>query len=64
MFSKVGFSFLDLHGLRNLSSPDMQTRLDESVGGVMRMMGFATVVAQPRRSQARRKTRYLSGGMR
>jgi len=33
-----------LHGLRNISSPDTQTRLDRSIGGVMRMMGFATVV--------------------
>lgn len=63
LFSKVGFSFLDLHGLRNLSSPDTQTRADGSVGGVMRLLGFAPIVSQPRRSPSRR-TRYLSGGMR
>lgn len=63
-FSKVGFSFLDLHGLRNLSSPDTETRLDRSVGGVMNFLGFATVGAKPRRSPARRRTRYLSGDIR
>ncbi|MBF2017534.1 MAG: bacteriorhodopsin [Rivularia sp. T60_A2020_040] len=63
-FSKVGFSFLDLHGLRNLTSPDTQTRLDQSVDGVMRMMGFATFVASSRRSHSRRKTRYLPGDIR
>ncbi len=63
-FSKVGFSVLDLHGLRNLGHPDTQTRADRNVGGVMHFLGFATVAAKPRRSPARRRTRYLPGDMR
>ena len=40
-FSKVGFSFLDLHGLRNLSSSS-QTRVDSTVGNVLHFLGNIT----------------------
>lgn len=35
-FSKVGFSFLDLHGLRNLQSPAVERGVDQAVGGALR----------------------------
>jgi bacteriorhodopsin len=55
LFSKVGFSFLDLHGLRNLSSSSSQTRLDETVGDVMHFLGSITALWKPRRSSSRRR---------
>ncbi|MGF1498768.1 MAG: bacteriorhodopsin [Elainellaceae cyanobacterium] len=33
-FSKVGFSFIDLHGLRSLRNPRLEQRVDQAVGGV------------------------------
>lgn len=61
-FSKVGFSFLDLHGLRTLNSSSSQSRVDQSMGNVMRILGFVPVVSRTGRSPLRRRTRYLPPG--
>jgi bacteriorhodopsin len=47
-FSKVGFSFLDLHGLRNLSSSS-PTRVDSAVSNVMHFWGSITTDSRQRR---------------
>lgn len=47
-FSKVGFSFLDLNGLRRLSSSSDQTRVNDPVGNVLHFLGMTTA---PRRKQ-------------
>ncbi len=47
-FSKVGFSFLDLHGLRNLSS-STPTRVNSTVSNVMSFLGSITTNSVPRR---------------
>jgi len=47
-FSKVGFSFLDLHGLRNLSS-STPTRVDSAAGNVLHFLGNITTNSGQRR---------------
>lgn len=47
-FSKVGFSFLELHGLRNLSSSS-PTRVDRTAGNVMNFLVSLTTNSRQRR---------------
>lgn len=54
LFSKVGFSFLDLHGLRNLNTTSSQTSVDSAVGGVMHFLGSITAASKRRRLLSRR----------
>ncbi|GAB4233014.1 MAG: bacteriorhodopsin [Elainellaceae cyanobacterium] len=42
-FSKVGFSFLDLHGLRSLSDKPQQAGVDRTVGRVMRILAYVPI---------------------
>ncbi len=53
-FSKVGFSFLDLHGLRNLSSSS-PTSVDNTVGNVLHFLGSVTTNSGQRRLSRRNK---------
>ena len=53
-FSKVGFSFLDLHGLRILSSSS-QTRVDSTVGNVLHFLGNITTNSGQRRLARRNR---------
>ena len=53
-FSKVGFSFLDLHGLRNLSSSS-PTSVDNTVGNVLHFLGTITTNSRQRRLPRRNK---------
>ena len=53
-FSKVGFSLLDLHGLRNLSSSS-QTRVDSTVGNVLHFLGNITTNSGQRRLARRNR---------
>lgn len=48
-FSKVGFSFLDLHGLRNLSSSSSQTRVDNAASNLMHFLGSITAGSKRQR---------------
>ena len=54
-FSKVGFSYLDLHGLRRLHSSASQTNSDHLVGSTFQFLGNITALwtAQGRRSRQR-----------
>jgi bacteriorhodopsin len=62
-FSKVGFSFLDLHGLRNLRSRREPTGVDRVVERTFQFTDRIIGQRSPRRT-ARRKTHYLPGEMR
>ena len=53
-FSKVGFSFLDLHGLGNLSSSS-PTRVDSAVGNALHFLGTITTSLRQRRLPSRNK---------
>jgi bacteriorhodopsin len=61
-FSKVGFSFLDLHGLRNLQRTSAETAGDRAAEQVFHFLGIFTKTGNSRRSE-RRKSRYLPGEM-
>ncbi|MBW4685305.1 MAG: bacteriorhodopsin [Komarekiella atlantica HA4396-MV6] len=52
-FSKVGFSFLDLHGLRNLQDSTRQTTGDRMVNTTLNFVENITVFAQPKPSRRR-----------
>lgn len=54
-FSKVGFSFLDLHGLRSLQAPGTATQTDQTVGSSFSIWGIPIVLGSSRR----RGSRYL-----
>lgn len=57
----LGFSFLDLHGLRNLQRSEPATMGDRTDGSVLHILGMITALG---RSQPRRKSRHLPGEMR
>jgi bacteriorhodopsin len=58
-FSKVGFSFLDLHGLRGLRNTKPETTADHVANRTFRFLGMITALRQPQRSQERRRMRQL-----
>jgi bacteriorhodopsin len=60
-FSKVGFSFLDLHGLRNLHDTREQTTTDNVVGSSFSVLVSRVIPWQQRRKPLRKKVRYLPG---
>lgn len=60
-FSKVGFSFLDLHGLRNLQSRREPTGADRAVSRTFQFIDRITGRQSPRGTLRRR---YLRGEMR
>jgi bacteriorhodopsin len=62
-FSKVGFSFLDLHGLRSLGSIREESGVDRAVGGAFHFLGSMTAWWKPRRKRLHRRVRYLPEGM-
>jgi len=53
-FSKVGFSFLDLHGLRNLHSSSSQTAVDDAAESAFQFLGSITAIGKPQRRMRRR----------
>lgn len=53
-FSKVGFSFIDLHGLRNLSSSTAPHSVDSTVSNVMQFFGITTRRSRRQRLSPRR----------
>lgn len=56
-FSKVGFSFLDLHGLRDLKDPRAETTADRVADHTFRFLGVVTDLWQPHRPSGRRRVR-------
>lgn len=60
-FSKVGFSFLDLHGLRNLQEGRNQTAGDRFAGSTLQFLGIFTNIYKPRHKTSPRRLRYLPG---
>ncbi|AFZ32418.1 bacteriorhodopsin [Gloeocapsa sp. BRSZ] len=54
-FSKVGFSFLDLHGLRNISSGATESATDRTVGNIMQ---FFLGTPKRRRLSMQRRSFY------
>lgn len=62
-FSKVGFSFLDLHGLRGLPGEESETGLDRLADKALHFLGGVTAL-WTRPSQTRhRRHRRLPGGL-
>lgn len=61
-FSKVGFSFLDLHGLRSLQNHRTETGFDLA-GRVLHFLGNITVLWAPQSKLGYRRNRHLSGGL-
>lgn len=53
-FSKVGFSVLDLHGLRNLHSSETQTTIDNLVERTFNLLGSITAPRKPHRLRFRK----------
>ena len=53
-FSKVGFSFLDLHGLRNLEDHHAQTAAEGLAGKTLYVLGMITAAWRPKRRSMRR----------
>ncbi|MCU0527300.1 MAG: hypothetical protein MUF72_21040 [Elainella sp. Prado103] len=49
-FSKVGFSFLDLHGSRNLSGRQSVTQLDRAADRILHFLGSVTRLPRSRRT--------------
>jgi len=62
-FSKVGFSFLDLHGLRSLQGRQSETRLDQMSDQALHFLGLITALWIPQSKTTRRRNRRLSSGM-
>ncbi len=62
-FSKVGFSFLDLHGLRGLQNYQSETKLDRAADQILRFLGSITAFWTPQsRSRAgQRRSRQMPG---
>lgn len=55
-FSKVGFSFLDLHGLRSLEDKRSATTSGERIAsGTLSILGLVTALWRPQRVPARRR---------
>jgi bacteriorhodopsin len=63
-FSKVGFSFLDLHGLRNLYNSREQTTTDTAVGSTFSSLASRVIPWNTTRKSSRRRVRYLPGDSR
>lgn len=60
-FSKVGFSFLDLHGLRSLQDRRSESRLDRAADQVLHFLGQITALWTPQfPSRPQRKRRLPS----
>lgn len=59
-FSKVGFSFLDLHGLRSLQGRSSETGIDRTANRVLYFLGSITAWWMPRSRLGNRRTRCLS----
>jgi bacteriorhodopsin len=55
-FSKVGFSFLDLHGLRSLYNRRAETAADRATGQILHFIGSVTKL-----SKLQRRSRYPRG---
>lgn len=62
-FSKVGFSFLDLHGLRSLQGRQSETRLDRAADQALHFLGLMTAQWTPRSRIPHRRSRRLPGGL-
>ncbi len=61
-FSKVGFSFLDLHGLRSLHNTGAQTAVDDDVvRSTFNILGNITNFWKPRRKPINKRVRSLPG---
>lgn len=56
-FSKVGFSFFDLHGLRSLYDTREQTTTDEVRGSTFSILASIAIPWQQRRKPSRRRVR-------
>ncbi|HEY9825287.1 MAG TPA: bacteriorhodopsin [Stenomitos sp.] len=52
-FSKVGFSFLDLHGLRGLQNRSSETRFDRAADQVLHFLGGITALWTPQAKHRR-----------
>ena len=53
-FSKVGFSIIDLHGLRKLHGSSSQTAVDNVVESTLHFLGNMTALWKPQRLRSRR----------
>jgi bacteriorhodopsin len=62
-FSKVGFSFLDLHGLRNLQSYQSEMRGDRAANQILYFLGMITAGWLTPTNGRRRNKRRLSRGL-
>lgn len=62
-FSKVGFSFLDLHGLRTLQGRQSETGLDRAADQVLHFLGLITALWSPRSKTSNRRSQQLSRGL-
>lgn len=61
-FSKVGFSFLDLHGLRGLQGRQSDTPLDRAADQMFHFLGLITALWIPETGSKSKKTRRISRG--
>jgi bacteriorhodopsin len=59
-FSKVGFSFLDLHGLRRLQNRQAETGFDRAADQVLHFLGLVTALWIPQSRVGHRRTRRVS----
>lgn len=57
-FSKVGFSVLDLNGLRSLHNTSDQNTIDNPITNTFRFLGRITAMWKPQQKQLRRRIRY------
>jgi len=60
-FSKVGFSFLDLHGLRNLHHRRSETSTDRTADQVLHFLGMITALLGLNQRASGRRSRRISG---
>lgn len=59
-FSKVGFSFLDLHGLRSLQGRSSGTRFDRAANQILHILGMVTAWWTPQlKTRSQRTRRWL-----
>jgi bacteriorhodopsin len=61
LFSKVGFSFLDLHGLRSLQGRQSETSIDRAANQVLHFLGNITALWTPQLRSSNRRSRRLPG---
>ncbi|MDM9379766.1 bacteriorhodopsin [Chlorogloeopsis sp. ULAP01] len=57
-FSKVGFSFLDLHGLRNLQDSTHRTTGDRFADNTLYFLGAIADLGKPQRKHSQHRVRY------